>query len=266
MLVASPALLPIRRTALELLTQLGLTGNLQLLLDAGDANSYTSGQSWLDVSGNGHDFFLGADGSATATDPTFNGTAGAKSQSNYFSFDGGDYFRYDTSNPAWIENLHKDNAAFTLVTWVWPGSAASHQLFGTHQASASNIGVGLGANASNGNFTLSVSNGSGTFARSLAQNVGVSASAWQFLAARVDEAADVGFMVRNSTKGADASVSYTTPSASSATRTAEIGAAGNGSGPVSNTTRIAMFMGFSAALSAAQIQLIFNATRGRFQV
>src|SRR5688572_16443964 len=38
---------------------LGLTTGLQFSLDAGSADSYTSGQSWLDLSGNGQDFFRG---------------------------------------------------------------------------------------------------------------------------------------------------------------------------------------------------------------
>lgn len=253
----------------QTLEALRLTTGLQLCLDAGDAASYDPAvqtTNWLDTSGNGYDFFRGVDGSATATDPTFNGNAGGKSSAEYWSFDGGDNFRYDTTNEAWMDALHKDSAAFTLAAWVYPGSAASQSLFGTSGSSASSIGIAWFANASNGNGNLTIANGTGTFARSLTQNVGVVASAWQFLAVSVDEGASVGFHFRNGTKGADASVSYTTPSASAATRTAEIAATGNGTGPMTNTSRMAMLSGWSRALSAAELTAIFNATRGRFAV
>ncbi len=68
-------------------------------LDATIAASYTSGQTWANLietpaDGTGqtyYDFWLGVDGSATATDPTFTGSA--DDPAAYFAHDGGDYFR-----------------------------------------------------------------------------------------------------------------------------------------------------------------------------
>ena len=109
----------------ELITTIrrcGLTTGLKLCLDKGDANSYASGQSWLDVSGNGYDFFLGATGGAEASDPTSNGTAGGRSPEEYWSFDGVQFFRLASANPTWVNNFHKDNAKFTLaVNYVVDG-------------------------------------------------------------------------------------------------------------------------------------------------
>ena len=83
---------------MNILTSNSLTTNLKLCLDAGDINSYSgSGQKWLDRSGLGHDFFLGVDGSANTDDPTFNGSPGNASSNEYFSVDGGDFFRYDST-------------------------------------------------------------------------------------------------------------------------------------------------------------------------
>ena len=48
-----------RMPAITMLRRLGLTNGLKLCLDAGDANSYTSGEPWLDTSGNGYDFNRG---------------------------------------------------------------------------------------------------------------------------------------------------------------------------------------------------------------
>jgi len=99
----------------EIIRGLSLDTNLKLCLDAGEGDSYTSGQSWLDLAGSGYDFFLGQDGSSDSTDPTFNGVANTMTSSEYWSFDGGDYFTYDTTNETWMENLHKAGALLILV-------------------------------------------------------------------------------------------------------------------------------------------------------
>jgi len=106
---------PTNVTLIDAITTAGLTSGLQLALDAGDTNSYSgSGQSWLDTSGNGYDFFRGITGGANSDDPTFNGTSGGISINEYWSFDGDDFFIYDSANETWMNNLHKNNAQ-----WSW---------------------------------------------------------------------------------------------------------------------------------------------------
>ena len=100
---------------LTAITSASLTTNLKLCLDAGDENSYTSGQKWLDVSGGGYDFFLGTSASAATDDPTFVGTAGGMSDEEYFLFDGGDRFEYDTSAETWMQSMHKNGANWTAL-------------------------------------------------------------------------------------------------------------------------------------------------------
>ena len=110
----------IQPTLITAITTAGLTSGIQYALDAGDSNSYSgTGQSWLDTSGNEQDFFRGADGSASTDDPTFNGTAGGLSDTEYWSFDGGDFFRYDSAQETWMDNLHKNNARFAFMAWVF---------------------------------------------------------------------------------------------------------------------------------------------------
>lgn len=46
-------------TAKALAVELGLTDGLVICLDAGDGNSFTSGQRWLDTSGEDNDFYFG---------------------------------------------------------------------------------------------------------------------------------------------------------------------------------------------------------------
>jgi hypothetical protein len=95
----------------QVIQECGLTSNCKLCLDAGDSSSYDgSSQTWYDLSGNGFDWYCGATSGAEASDPTFNGSAGGKSPSEYWSFDGGDWFVMAVAEPSWINNLHKDNA------------------------------------------------------------------------------------------------------------------------------------------------------------
>src|SRR5688572_10725967 len=110
----------INDTLLTILNGLGLTANLKLCLDAGDnLSAPAAATSWLDRSGNGYDFFRGTTSGADATDPTFNGTPGELSAAEYWSFDGGDFFRYDTTNETWMQNLHKNNALLSFFCWLY---------------------------------------------------------------------------------------------------------------------------------------------------
>lgn len=252
---------------LSTLTTLGLTTNLKLCLDAGEGDSYTSGQKWLDLSGNGYDFFRGADVTETTDDPTFNGVADALSSAEYWSFDAGDYFRYDTTNETWMNNLHKDNALFTLIAWTYPAGATTNSLFGTSNNGASNIGIDWIVGTNNGAGICNVSNGSGTFAKQLAAGgAGFTDGAWQFAAISVDEAGTY-FWKRNAAATSAASAAYTSPSASAATYTAEIAAVGNGGIKATNTSRMAMFAAWEGvALTSWQLEQIYNKTRRRFGV
>jgi hypothetical protein len=102
-----------------------LDTNLQFCLDAAAASSYTSGQTWTDMTGQGNDFYRGATASATTDDPTHNGTPGALSSNEYFSFDGGDYFRLTQSNPSWVNDMHKNNAAWSWILWVYTANVGA---------------------------------------------------------------------------------------------------------------------------------------------
>jgi len=131
-------------SAIAAARKLGLSSSLKLCLDAGDAASAPSSPTkWLDLSGNGYDFNLGADGTHPGTDePTLNGTPGQAG--TYFGFDDSDFFTCDAANEAWMQNLHKDNALLTIVSWVYPtedGGAGVNGLFGTGGNSSSQTGV-----------------------------------------------------------------------------------------------------------------------------
>lgn len=248
----------------NVLRKLGLIPSLQFCLDAGDAASFASGQSWLDRSDNGQDFFVGLNGSVTASDPTHTGTPGRLSSGEYFAVDGGDYFTYDTANETWMENLHKDSALFSFACWMYPAGSAAQGFFGTPGNSASNHGAQFLCNTSNGNVSFQVANGSGTLALSVATNMGAAAGAWQFFAVMVDEAASRVVRMRNLTAAETASA-YGSPSASAATNVFGIGQLGNGQSPIPSGGRIgAAFAWGGACLTVNQMRALYALTAPRF--
>ena len=250
---------------LSTLTTLGLTANLKLCLDAGAGASYTSGQSWLDLSGNGYDFFRGATVGAAADDPTFNGVADAMSSAEYWSFDGGDYFRYDTTNETFMEAWHKDSAVFSIVMWVYPAGAGTNRLFGATRSVATNIGIELFLTSNTGTATFRVGNGTGSFAVAVAPNVGFADGAWQMIGCSVNEAPGTGRIARNATS-TEITTTYTSPSAAAASYVYEIGCTGDAASRLPSGARIAMVAIFDTDLTAWQLEQIYNKTRRRFGV
>lgn len=251
-----------------ILAGLGLASGLKLCLDAGDINSWPgSGQQWLDTSGNGHDFFLGADGSATSSDPTPTGTAGGLAAGNYMAHDGGDYLTLAAANPSWVQNLHKDNAKGWGAAWVWVGTSGAQGVFGNSAGSTSNVGFIWQVNPSVDHSILVV-NGSGTVINQNAGGSGLAISQWHFLAFSIDESVGSnGLVFVTNGSSVSRTSTYASPSASDATFTSQIGARGNANSPLGNGGRIAMLcMGGGVAPTAAQILALRSATRGRFGV
>lgn len=257
----------------------GLTTGLQVCLDAGALASYPgSGQIWSDLSGNGFDFLLGADNSATATDPTWNagGTAGALTSSEYFSLDGGDYFTLDESaNPAAFETLHKDNAVLAWLAAVYtPGTwGANDALWGTSNGQATNnIGVTVACATGAGKLGIRVSNGSGTVQNAYPDSA-IATGAWRILGGSINEPAGSGGGFLYDT-GSYSQVSaantfdptYSSPSSSSAAYKMQICAAGNGGNPIANGARIACFALWTTALTKANLDTIKALIGPRFGV
>ncbi len=250
----------------QILTDASLTTNLKVCLDAGDSASYSSGQSWLDRSGGGYDFFLGADGSATATDPTFNGSAGGRSASEYFSYDGGDYNRYDTTNEAWMQTLHKDAAVFSLVIMVY-GTVAG-RIWGT-TGNALGAGVELGVLSAAAPRLVGY-NASGVTIDKTATTI-PGAGVWNMIGLSVNEnGGNVSFHYLNGAYNQVSAsntfdASYASPATGNANFTMEIGACGNGQTPVASGTRIAtVAIWQGTALSKANFDTIWAAHKTRF--
>ena len=243
---------------------LGIQSGLQVCLDARVASSYSRGQSWLDLSGNEQDFFRGADGTATATDPTFVGPSG--SLDAYWSLDGGDYFTYDAANETWMEDLHKDNAAFAFAAWVYRGAAGSFDgICGTLSSGVfSNTGVEFGITSGDA-LRVFVGNGSGSSAARTATGPSVSAGAWTFVALRLDEAANTYSLIVNDSATTGAA-SYTSPSSGSATATMRIMSSGGTGDLWPNGSRIAAIAMWNTAVSQSDLLELYQRTRKLFGV
>lgn len=259
----------VAESLMSTLTTLGLTTGLKLCLDAGEGDSYDgSSQSWLDLSGNGCDFFRGTTSGAQASDPTFNGVADTLSSAEFFSHDGGDFFRYDTTNEAWMNNLHKAAIKATLLAVVKP-SALFKRIFGTRGA-ATNTGFFYSVTPGTGQQSIFVRNAgvnvlSSTFTASPNPSA---ADAWGVFAVSIQEGvASSSFFFSNGVASTPATLTYTLPASGDASFTAEIGTEGNAVFPFETGTSIAMFAAWEGtALTAWQLEQIYNKVRRRFAI
>ena len=258
-------------TLFTVIQNVGLTANLEVALDAGDATSYTSGQSWKDLSGNGIDFFRGTDGTAEASDPTFNGSPGKLTLNEYWSFDGGDQFRYDSANETWMQNMHKNSALFTLLTFVYLGSTSNQGIMGTGTGSA-DVGIEYRTKAAEEQELRIFAGGSTSITKRT--DAAVSTGAFHMLALSIDEAtgAGGGFFYKDGAYdqvgAADTfDATYTAPSAASATYTLELGSRGNTSQNLTSGSRMACFAAWEGtALTKANLDDIWSRMRDRFSI
>lgn len=246
----------------DIISKLGLMSGLKVCLDAGDSASYSSGQVWLDRSGNGYDFNRGSGSGSGSDDPTFNGTVGGTSKNEYFSLDGDDYFSYDSSTEAWMDAMHQDSALWAFAGMLNIGSSAT-RLFG-------NQGTGIGTvayiNAGVDTLTLSVTKLPALNAFFEALSIAVPTGD-VFVAMRVNEAGNSWSAIVNGVTANGASCTYSAPSAGVASNPLEIGAQGGGTLPAPSGTRF-----YSAAFwqgtvpSLASLQALSTAARGKFGV
>lgn len=256
------------KTLSQIITDLGLTTNLKLCLDAGDANSYNPAvqtEKWLDTSGNGYDFYRGTSTGGDAAEPTFNGSAGGASSNEYFSFDGGDYFLYDSANETWMNALHKNSAVFSIFIVFYPNSTAAQRYFATK---GSGVGTGLMfyIQATSLLPEVFVSNGSGTVC-TLNTPSAANNAAWNVYGASLDEAiGTANSLVKiNSSSTQINDESYTSPSSSDVSGTTAIGSLSSGVSPLPSGSRIAcLAMWEGTALTTTNLSDIYDAIKGRF--
>lgn len=247
-------------TIYSVIQSLGLTANLNFVLDVGDSNS-TNGtsQTWTDVSGNGNSFFRGTSSSATANDPTFNGSAGSLSSSTYWSFDGGDYFT-ESATHTFPNNWHKDNGAFTLIFLIYFGNITTDQcLFNTFDGTNGD-GVFFFVDNATGEFALghSLTN---TSNETVGMGINATAGAWGFVGISFNEAGPTCDFRYNS--------STATPTVLGSTNTTDpstlisLMCADGGTSILSSGSRLIGVAGWSSALGASGLASLYAALKAR---
>lgn len=245
--------------------KLGLTTNLELVLDAGDAASFTSGDKWLDLSGNGYDFYRGSSASGDAAEPTFNGTAGGLSSAEYFSTDGADYFLYDAANEVWMENIHKNNAAFTLLTVVYDPDFTANSAFAGDSNGNINVNGFDWMSRPTELIRFRIGVNGGVAALDTTSTATMNINAWNIVAISINEASGTGFHFINGAVDTFTST-YSSPASGAATTTLSLLRSGAGAQVMQADGRMPLFMGWSRSLSQNEMLAVFQAMRGRYGI
>ena len=249
----------------------GLTANLKVCLDAGSADSYSgSGQVWLDLSGNGYDFNRVADSGIATDDPTFNGSAGGLSSSDYWSVDGGDFFSYDTTVEGWMSNLHHDSALFTIAFWLYSvGSGGDDDYITTFSGTGRGGITIMNPGATNPYFSAQAA---GTGIKNISSDTAMNNDAWNFVAISYDEAAGSGGAFHylngayNQHSGSDTfDAAYSGSVDTSAATPMGILARSGGTHIIDSGNLIAGLMVWEGvALTKANLDTLWAAQKGRF--
>lgn len=253
---------------IDVISHLGLQSGLKLCLDAGDADSYTSGQKWLDRSGGGYDFFRGAGSGSEGSDPTFNGVAGGQSAAEYWGFDGGDFFTYDAVNESWMDSFHKTGAKFTILQWLYVSGATTTAVeFGNIGSRATSLRPGflMGSSSSSlRSINVAIDNA----AERIYSKISVAAAnnnAWNMVGVSVDMAAgDVSFQINGTSESYTSQTFTATPSAAAAASKVQLGAVGGDDLPIATGGRVRNVAMWDVGLTAAQLAQIYSATRSTF--
>ena len=249
----------------------GLSASLQLCVDAGSATSYSgSGQVWNDLSGNSVNFNRGTDNSSSTDDPTFNGSSGGLSSSEFWSFDGGDFFELENANPSWIDTFHKDGATLTLMIWIKfaANNAGNTGIISTAGLDSGTFGISLVRDTAilrvavekNGGTVLQKDSGSG-----------LSNGDWSLIGVSIDEngGGASGWLYDTGTYAQVSSSdtwnpAYSTPGTDPASFRIHVGVAGDEAGALGNGDNVAAVFLFDAALTKANMDTIYDAQKGRF--
>tara|TARA_R110002126_G_scaffold53902_1_gene145983 strand:+ start:2161 stop:3006 length:846 start_codon:yes stop_codon:yes gene_type:complete len=252
-----------------------LDGNLQFCLDAGSADSYTSGTKWLDLSGNGQDFFRGPDGNSQR--PVFNGTAGGLSSSEYWSWaddSGAPYFRYDSANETWMNNMHQNNALWSVcwVIYATDTGYANGMIGTTVSNSQHGFNVHLTSGGTSNKFRIRAHAGNYTNAiNETSADPQVNFNAWNFIGMTISEAAG-GTASRwwTDRSGEDAfNGTYTSPSSAAATNVLELFAKGAGTSTWAGASGLkvgAVAAWSGVGLTAANFSTLHSAIGPRFGI
>jgi len=169
-------------------------------VDAGLSTSYNgSSQTFADEGGSSiYDMWLGTSNSSS-DDPTFSGTSGGDSVSEYFTATASNKFFTQKSTPSFINTIHKHGAIFTMYAFVQNNTYGC--IWGNLADSAANIGFAFRIAGASRRIQFNISNG--TEYRSIAETDAnfILANTPQLIAISYNETTGVGLVYRKSAAG-----------------------------------------------------------------
>lgn len=234
-------------------------------LDATQSESYSgSGQTWSNLvtspsdssSQISNDFYLGADGNADSTDPTFTGSAGDAGA--YFALDGGDWLAAkDLSSSTTLKSLGKTTTSFWVaIAFQTPSSLVSST--GIWGGGFQNADEGFTANyTAAGAARLFQFYGSGTTFTTLTPTIGTSTDYLWIVSVDMSATTNNVRSWINTTTKEETSVTWT--SNTDNTVNFDVGAGGGSAhlGKAANGTRIYSFALGNEFIDDADAALIF---------
>lgn len=253
-----------------------------------DAKNYASGQTWNNSvskpadgsSQTAYDYFLGSDGSVGTNDPTITaaGTDGA-----YWLFDGGDFFTHSlpvASVPDFLRQMHHTGKQFTLVAWFQYAGAAGviAPIFdsGSSDQGGSDMSRGvLFGELSDGHggpigtlkFRVKQDNAAGT-AFNVASDATMPTGQVSMIGISYN-ANNTSFLYLNGNYakvgGADTfTATLTSPGTLNTANQPRFCTRGDGTTGAPNGTRLHIFHAYNRNLTKAELDAIWNSTKGRF--
>lgn len=184
------------KSLISIIQSAGLGASLVYALDAGDVTSYPgSGTTWSDTSGQGNHY-------STSGPPTFNGTAGALDETNFWTFAGAQSFVPVTSPTSFDDTWAKANGTVTLMSVFFAFNSVLHGLCGDQSGNVANGGCSMaidGGEQVRFDYNLNdISTGTG-FTR-LSSSASITRSAIQLAAVAFDANSATGNMQINATQ------------------------------------------------------------------
>ena len=155
-----------------------------------------------------YSMMLGKTVHTTADNPTFTGTVGDESGSEYFNFDGGDVMvNTGTVSNSFLTSMHKDNAVFSvLFAFYHVGDGSDNYTIGTTNSS---VRSGWILRASTNAYQWYAFHASSTV-NGKVHGTALNANAWNMCGISLDEASGAGNLMLNGTNNAFTST-YTSP-------------------------------------------------------
>ena len=223
------------------------TDTLNLALDAGNTKSYPgSGNTWTDLSGNGFNGSLN-------NSPGFN-----SDNVGSIVFDGINDYIFNTSF-----NYDDSSGTFTVLAWIYPTTVVTANAYEAimNKSDSGNHVFSTYIHTSDNSMRAWHFDSGGSI-NNYESSLIISFNTWNMLAYVFDQSVGYTFYLKNSTTDSSETDSGAITARTDSTNQYMIGRWRNGGYHYSG--RMANVYHYTSALTSAQIQEYYNATKGRF--